>query len=219
MSKQTWRGGNMLYPVPPVMVSCGNFDPKEDGTYDPSSINVLTIAWTGTICSDPAMTFVSIRPERHSYAMVKEGMDFVINLPTRSLVKAVDFVGVRSGKDLDKFDYCHLTPEKATHVKAPMIKESPVNLECQVTKVIPLGTHDMFLAKVVAVHVDESLLNEKGTLDLKKADLITYSHGEYMALGEVLGTFGYSVKKTPSKASGKKSTRTSSAGKSKPSRK
>lgn len=194
MSKQTWRGGNMLYPVPPVLVTVGTF---EEGI-DPSSYNILTAAWTGTVCSDPAMTYVSIRPSRHSHAMIRETGEFVINLPTRKLAKAVDFVGVRSGKDMDKFAACSLTPEKAQFVKAPLLLESPVNLECQVTQVLPLGSHDMFLARIAAVHVDESLLNKKGSLDLKKADLITYSHGEYFTLGEAIGTFGWSVRKKKS---------------------
>ncbi|MCF0135395.1 MAG: flavin reductase family protein [Lachnospiraceae bacterium] len=195
MSKLTWRGGNMLYPVPPVLVSCGCFDP-ETGMTDPKLYNVLTIAWTGTICSTPAMAFISVRPERHSYSIIKESGEFVINLPTRQLVEAVDYAGVRSGKDEDKFARCGLTPLKAKQVRCPLISESPVNLECKVTRVIPLGTHDMFLAEVVAVHVDEALLDANGKLDLAKADLLTYSHGEYFTLGDKLGSFGYSVKKT-----------------------
>lgn len=199
MSKQTWRGGNMLYPVPAVMVSCGTYDPDTS-----EKCNVLTAAWTGTVCSSPAMVYVSIRPERHSYSIIKESGEFVINLTTEALVRTTDFVGVRSGKDLDKFEICHLTQEAPSIVKAPLIGESPVNLECKVKEIIPLGSHDMFLAEVVAVHVDESLLDEKGKLILQKAQLITYSHGEYYSLGKKLGTFGFSVKKSSKKHSSSK---------------
>ncbi len=199
MSKQTWRGGNMLYPVPAVMVSCGTYDPEHS-----DKCNILTAAWTGTVCSSPAMVYVSIRPERHSYSIIKETGEFVINLTTEALVRTTDFVGVRSGRDLDKFETCHLTQEAPSVVKAPLIGESPVNLECKVKDVIPLGSHDMFLAEVVSVHVDESLLDDKGKLLLQKANLITYSHGEYYALGKKLGTFGFSVRKNTKKNTSRK---------------
>ena len=185
-NKQIWRSGNMLYPVPAVMVTSGIY---------PEKINVFTAAWAGTVCSDPAMTYVSIRPSRYSYELIKETGEFVINLTTRDLARACDTVGVISGRDKDKFTLCHLTPEKAEKVSAPLLLESPVNIECKVTQILPLGSHDMFLGEVLCVHVSESLLDKNGRLALEKADLITYSHGDYMTLGEKIGSFGYSVKK------------------------
>lgn len=186
MAKQSWKPGNMVYPLPAVLVTCRGKDGKD---------NVLTIAWTGTVCSDPAMTYISVRKERHSYRMIKETGEFVINLTTKRLAKATDFCGVRSGRDLDKFEAMHLTKEEADVVNVPMIAESPVNIECQVTEVKPLGSHDMFLAKVVAVHADEAYMDERGKFSLAAAEPIAYSHGTYFTLGEQLGTFGYSVKK------------------------
>lgn len=185
MSKQTWKGSTLLNPEPPVLVSCGPADKP----------NLITIGWTGTICTQPPMVSISVRPERYSYDLIKESGEFVINLPTRSMVRAVDWCGVRSGRDYDKFAECKLHAEPASQVGCPLLAESPVNLECQVTQVIPLGSHDLFLAKVVAVDVDEALLDESGKLRLDKADLIVYSHGEYFDLGKKLGTFGYSVRK------------------------
>lgn len=185
MSKQTWKGSTLLNPEPPVLVSCGSADKP----------NLITIGWTGTICTQPPMVSISVRPERYSYDLIKESGEFVINLPTRSMVRAVDWCGVRSGRDYDKFAECKLHAEPASQVGCPLLAESPVNLECQVTQVIPLGSHDLFLAKVVAVDVDEALLDESGKLRLDKADLIVYSHGEYFDLGKKLGTFGYSVRK------------------------
>lgn len=185
MSKQTWKGSTLLNPEPPVLVSCGSADKP----------NLITIGWTGTICTQPPMVSISVRPERYSYDLIKESGEFVINLPTRSMVRAVDWCGVRSGRDYDKFAECKLHAEPASQVGCPLLAESPVNLECQVTRVIPLGSHDLFLAKVVAVDVDEALLDESGKLRLDKADLIVYSHGEYFDLGKKLGTFGYSVRK------------------------
>ena len=172
MSKQTWKPGNMLYPVPAVMVSCQRGDEKP---------NIITVAWAGTICSDPAMVSISVRKERYSHNIIKESGEFVINLTTKRLCRATDYCGVRSGKDTDKFADMHLTPEKSVKINAPAI--------------IELGSHDMFIAEVVAVNVDESLLDKKGTLHLEKAELVSYSHGQYYALGEHLGRFGYSVKK------------------------
>lgn len=186
MSKQTWKPGNMLYPVPAVMVSCQRGDEKP---------NIITVAWAGTICSDPAMVSISVRKERYSHNIIKESGEFVINLTTKRLCRATDYCGVRSGKDTDKFADMHLTPEKSVKINAPAIKESPVNIECKVKDIIELGSHDMFIAEVVAVNVDESLLDKKGTLYLEKAELVSYSHGQYYALGEHLGRFGYSVKK------------------------
>ena len=186
MSKQIWKPGNMLYPVPAVLVSVADSEGKD---------NLITIAWTGTVCSDPAMTYISVRKERYSHHMLKENKEFVINLVSKEICRAADFCGVRSGRDLDKFEATGLTREKASTVNVPLVKESPVNIECKVTQVIPLGSHDLFLAEVAACDVDESLLDENGKLCLEKAKLIVYSHGEYLALGKKLGTFGYSVRK------------------------
>lgn len=185
--KRTLRGGNMLNPTPVVMVSCGS-------TLD--EYNIITIAWTGTVSSDPPMCFVSIRPERHSYGIIKQSGEFVINLVDKKLTPYADWCGVRSGKKYNKFVETGLTPVKASKVNAPMIEEAPVNLECKVSQVIPLGTHDMFLAEVVAVHVNEKLFSPKtDAIDLKRADLVTYSHGHYYTLGEIIGKFGFSVEK------------------------
>ena len=185
MSKLKWKAGTMLYPLPAVMVSCG--DEKED--------NIITVAWTGTICTDPAMTYVSIRPERHSYDIIKRTGEFVINLTTKALAYQTDFAGVRSGKDIDKFDTLKLTKEKANEVKCPLIKESPVNIECRVVEIKELGSHHMFIAEVLCVDVDEKYLDETGKFNLEKCELISYSHGQYYNLGENLGRFGFSVKK------------------------
>ena len=176
----------MLYPVPAILVSVADSAGND---------NLITIAWTGTVCSDPAMTYISVRKERYSHHMLKENKEFVINLVSKEICRAADFCGVRSGRDLDKFEATGLTREKASTVNVPLVKESPVNIECKVTQVIPLGSHDLFLAQVVACDVDESLLDESGKLCLDKAKLIVYSHGEYLALGKKLGTFGYSVRK------------------------
>lgn len=186
MSKELWKPGNMLYPLPAVMVSC-----SEPGKPD----NIITIAWTGTVCTNPPMVYISVRPKRYSYEMIKNTGEFVINLTTKELAKAVDYCGVRSGKDVDKFKEMHLTKEAASYVSVPLIKECPVNIECRVTEFKPLGSHDMFLAEVAGVHVEQSLLDETGKFCLGNARLLAYSHGEYFSLGELLGTFGYSVKK------------------------
>ena len=176
----------MVNPVPAVLVSCGD---------SPDNYNMLTIAWTGTICSEPAMAYVSIRPERHSYEIVKRTGEFVINLTNEALAEATDWCGVRSGRNFDKFKECGLTPEKSAVVSAPSIAEAPISIECRVTQIIPLGSHDMFIGEVVNVAVDEQYLDpETGKLDLAKAKLITYAHGAYYALGEQLGTFGWTVK-------------------------
>lgn len=185
--KQNWKPGNMLYPVPAVMVSCGRTGEKP---------NIITVAWAGTICSDPAMVSISVRRERYSYNILMETGEFVINLVNRSLVRAADYCGVRSGRDVDKFQTLHLTPLPSAKIGAPGIEESPLNLECRVRQVIPLGTHDMFLADVVGVTVDEQYLDEKGTFHLNDSGLVAYSHGTYFELGKKLGTFGFSVKKT-----------------------
>lgn len=189
MARQYWRPSNMLYPIPAVMISCAD----EDGRS-----NVMTAAWAGTICSDPVMVSVSIRKERYSHAIIERTGEFVINLTTRKLAKVTDYVGVRSGKDIDKFALegdLHITKQESKMIKAPGILESPVCLECKVKEILRLGTHDMFIAEVVSTDVDDRYLDENGRLDLEKADLITYSHGEYYALGKKLGKFGYSVRK------------------------
>ena len=176
----------MIYPIPAVMVSCG-------ATVD--EYNIMTASWTGTICSEPPMCYVSIRPERHSYDIVKRTGEFVINLTTVALAKVTDWCGVRSGRDFDKFAHCALTPERSAVVVAPSIGEAPVSIECRVRQIVPLGSHDMFVADVVNVAVDESLIDaETGKLDLHRAGLLCYSHGEYFRMGELVGTFGYSVK-------------------------
>ena len=176
----------MISPVPAVMVSCGDIDGQK---------NIITIAWTGTICSEPAMCYISVRKERHSYDMIRKSGEFVINLTTRALARATDWCGVRSGKDFDKFSHCGLTVESCPHISAPAIAESPINIECKVKQVIELGSHDMFIAEVVGVMIDDTLLDaESGKLDLSRAELLGYAHGEYYALGEKLGTFGWTVK-------------------------
>ena len=186
MGRQLWKPGNMLYPVPAVMVTC-----KREG----GQPNIITIAWAGTVCSSPAMVSISVRPERYSYDIIKASGEFVINLTTKELAFATDYCGVKSGRDVDKFKEMGLTPIPASEVKAPMIKESPVNIECKVRQILPLGSHDMFLADVVAVHADEKYMDEKHKFHLEQAEPIIYSHGSYFGCGELLGTFGYSVKK------------------------
>lgn len=188
MKKQDWKPGNMLYPVPVVMVSCGREGEKP---------NIVTVAWTGTICSDPVMVSISVRPERYSYNIIKETGEFAINLTTKELVRATDWCGVKSGRDVDKFKEMELTAAKAKHLsQAPIIAESPVNLECRVTEIRELGSHHMFLAEVVGVQVSEKYMNESGKFELNSTDLVAYSHGEYFVLGEKIGKFGYSVKKS-----------------------
>lgn len=186
IEKEFWKPGNMLYPIPAVMVSCKSKD---------HTPNIITVAWAGTICSSPAMVSISVRKERYSYDMIKDSKEFVINLVTKDLVKKADYCGVRSGRDVDKFKEMKLTPMNGNKVSAPLIGESPVNIECVVKDILPLGTHDMFLAEVVSVAVDKRFMDEKGRFHLNKSGLIVYSHGEYYGLGELLGKFGYSVKK------------------------
>lgn len=184
--KQEWRPGNMLYPVPAVMVSCQRENEKP---------NIITVAWAGTICSDPVMLSISVRKERYSHQIISETKEFVVNLTTKDLCRATDYCGVRSGRDVDKFKEMNLTPQKSSKINAPAIAESPVNIECKVVNVIELGSHDMFIAKVEAVNVDEKLLDDKGRLRLEDANLLAYSHGEYFELGEKIGKFGFSVAK------------------------
>ena len=187
MAKQTWKPGKMVYPLPAVMVSCGD---KEGNT------NIITIAWTGTICTNPAMLYISVRPERYSYNMIKESGEFVVNLTTEALAKATDYCGVRSGRDVDKWKETGLTRGKANELSlAPIIEECPVNIECKVTEIKELGSHHMFMAEVVSVQVSDEYMNETGKFCLNETGLMAYSHGEYLSLGKQIGTFGYSVKK------------------------
>lgn len=190
MEKITWKPGNMLYPLPAVMVSCADRAGND---------NILTIAWTGTICSNPPMLSISVRKERHSYPMIHETGEFVVNLTTEHLVFATDYCGVKSGRDVDKWKEMNLTRESGEVVKAPMIKESPVNIECRVTEEKDLGSHVMFLAEVVSVHVDKAYMDDQQEFHLDKANPIVYSHGTYFGMGRELGTFGYSVKKSNTK--------------------
>ena len=199
MAKQQWKPGNMLYPLPVVMVSVRDGEGKD---------NIITVAWAGTVCTNPPMVSISVRPERYSYHMLKESGEFVINLTTEELCRAADYCGVKSGRDVDKFRELGLKKEEASVVGAPMIGQSPVNIECRVTKVEELGSHHMFLARVEAVHADEAWMDEKGRFDLNKALPVAYSHGEYYGLGRKLGTFGFSVRrKTAACAKGKKRTK------------
>lgn len=187
MKKQQWKPGNMLYPLPALMVSCAREGEKP---------NIITLAWVGTVCSDPVMVSISVRPERYSYDIIRDTGEFVINLTTRELAYATDYCGVKSGRNVDKFADLHLTAQKAEKLKAaPLIGESPVNLECKVTEVRELGSHHMFLAEVLAVDVAEDYLDEDGKFHLNETGLLAYSHGEYFTLGEQCGSFGYSVRK------------------------
>ena len=187
MGKQIWKPGNMLYPLPAVMVSVGDSDGNR---------NIFTVAWTGTVCTNPPMAYISVRPERYSYHMIEESGEFVINLTTEKLAQAADFCGVRSGRDLDKWKECRLTERMAHSLRyAPCIEESPVNIECRVVKTEKLGSHHMFLGEVTAVQVDDAYMDENGKFDLNRTGLIAYSHGEYLGMGRKLGTFGCSVRK------------------------
>uniref|UniRef100_UPI003FEF1ECB flavin reductase family protein n=1 Tax=Roseburia sp. TaxID=2049040 RepID=UPI003FEF1ECB len=198
MGKQNWKPGNMLYPLPAVMVSCQCKDTVDPSCTNPAlqgKPNIITVAWAGTVCTNPPMLSISVRPERYSYHMIESSGEFVVNLTTEKLAYATDFCGVRSGRDIDKFKELHLTPLPSRHIKAPGIAESPVNIECKVHEILPLGSHHMILADVLGVTVDDTYLDEKGKFDLNSANLITYSHGEYFLMGKKLGTFGYSVAK------------------------
>lgn len=186
MSKQYWKAGNMLYPLPAVLVSMQDEQGKN---------NIITIAWTGTICTNPPMVYISVRPERYSYSILERTKEFVINLTTEDLVYATDFCGVTSGKNVDKFKATGLTPIPSKYVKAPSIKESPVNMECKVEQIIELGSHVMFLASVLGVTIEASFLDESGRFHLEEAKPISYSHGKYYVLGKNIGKFGYSIKK------------------------
>lgn len=187
MAREIWKPGNMLYPLPAVMVSVAD---------KAGRANILTIAWTGTICSDPAMLYISVRPNRYSHHIITETEEFVVNLTTEQLAYATDWCGVKSGKDVDKWEEMKLTKGSCKTLSyAPLILESPVNIECRVTERKELGSHDMFLAEVTAVQVDDAYLNEHGKFNLNSTGLLTYSHGQYLTIGESLGTFGWSVKK------------------------
>lgn len=187
MSKAIWKPTTLLGPIPPALVSCGTVEHP----------NALTVAWTGIVNTHPPMTYVSVRPSRFSYDLIKNSGEFVVNLPSPPLTKAVDFCGVRSGKDIDKFALMGLNASPGQFVSAPLIEECPVNLECKVTQVLPLGSHDMFLAEILAVHVEDSLIDATGKLHLERAKLLGFAHGEYYELGHRTGTFGFSVRKKP----------------------
>lgn len=196
--KQVWRPGNMLYPLPAVMISCKREEEKP---------NIITVAWAGTVCSSPAMVSISIRPERYSYNIIKESGEFVINLVTKELVYATDYCGVKSGRDVDKFREMHLTEQKSQKIAAPGIAESPVNIECKVTEIKELGSHHMFIAEVVSVSIDDTYMKDNGKFELNHSGLITYSHGEYFELGKKAGSFGYSVQKKKNTKKKEKKTR------------
>lgn len=185
MSKVEWKPGTMVYPIPAVMISCGDMEHS----------NIITVAWTGTICTDPAMTYISIRPERYSYEIIKSTKQFVINLTTKDLAYATDFAGVKSGRDIDKFKELKLTKERANKVSCPLIKESPLSIECEVIEIKELGSHHMFIAKVLCVDADEKYMDKNQRFCMEKCNLLTYSHGQYYELGKNIGKFGFSVKK------------------------
>jgi len=185
MEKTILKPTTMIYPLPAVMVSCGRH---------PDEYNIITVAWTGTICSDPPMCYISIRPSRHSYDIIKRNREFVINLTTEKLVRATDWCGLRSGRDYNKFEEMNLNPVKSNMVQAPAIFESPVNIECRVTDIVELGIHHMFMAEILAIQADKDCFSpDTGSLELSKANLISYQHGKYFKTGEMLGKYGYSV--------------------------
>ena len=185
MAKKTLRGGALVCPLPPTMISCGDME----------NSNIITIGWTGILNTIPPKTYISVRPTRHSYNIIKEKGEFVINLTPSKLVKEADYCGIYTGKKVDKFEKCKLTKVKGTQIDAPMIDECPVSIECKVTDIIPLGSHDMFMADIVAVNVDESLFDKDDKMHLDKANLIAYAHGEYFELGKKIGKFGFSTNK------------------------
>lgn len=195
MEREVWKAGNFVYPVPPALISCQ--DAK-------GNTNLITVAWTGTVCTNPPMAYISVRPERHSYGMIRETEEFVINLTTEDMVKAVDYCGVKSGREVNKWEKTGLTPGEGSKVKAPIVMESPVNIECRVTEVKELGSHHMFLAMVEAVQVDPKYLNAEGKFELSKAKPVAWSHGAYYGLSDMIGTFGYSIRKKPAARKKKK---------------
>ena len=185
MAKVQWKAGTFIYPIPAVMVSCGTMEKS----------NIITVAWTGILNTNPAMCYISVRPERYSHDIIKENGEFVLNLTTEKLARATDWCGVRSGRDYDKFKEMKLTKEKGNFVKAPLIKESPVSVECRVKEIIPLGSHDMFVAEVLSIDADEKYIDEKGAFDISKCNLMAYANGGYYPLGKKIGKFGFSVQK------------------------
>lgn len=185
MSRTIWKSGTFIYPLPAVMVSCGDME----------NSNIITVAWTGILNTNPAMCYISVRPERYSYHLIKESKEFVINLTNEKLVYATDWCGVKSGANVDKFKEMHLTKEKAQNVKCPIIKESPVAIECRVKEIKELGSHHMFVAEVLSIDADNGYIDEKGAFDISKCNLITYANGKYFSLGKQVGKFGYSVQK------------------------
>lgn len=189
MAKVEWKPGTFIYPIPAVMVTSG----------DMKKSNIMTVAWTGIINTNPAMCYISVRPERYSYNLIKESKEFVINLTNEKLAYATDWCGVKSGKNVDKFKEMKLTKEKANHVKCPIIKESPVAVECRVKEIVELGSHHMFIAEVLSIDADEKYIDEKGAFDISKCDLIAYANGGYYSLNKKIGKFGYSVKKKKQK--------------------
>lgn len=191
MAKQDWKPGTMIYPLPAVMVSCGS---------SPDEYNIITLSWVGTICTNPPMCYISVRPERHSYDIIKRNMEFVINVTTEELAYATDWCGVKSGKNVSKFEEMKLTPAKASVVQAPIIEESPLSIECRVREIVPLGSHHMFIADVVNVKADEKYIDPRtGKFELDQSGIIAYSHGFYYPLGEKIGRFGWSVQKNKKK--------------------
>lgn len=185
MNKVMWKSGTFLYLIPAVLVSCGTMEES----------NLITVAWTGILNTNPAMVYISVRPTRHSYEIIKKQGEFVINLTTEKLAYATDWCGVKSGKDHDKFQEMHLTKEKANFVKCPLIKESPVSVECKVKEIRELGSHHMFIAEVLSIDADEQYIDEKGAFDISKCNLMAYSNGGYYAMGKKIGKFGFSVEK------------------------
>lgn len=185
--KKVWRPGTLIYPLPAVLVGCGDA---------PDNYNLITVAWVGTVCSDPAMCYISVRPERHSYGLIKRSMEFTLNMTSVAMSRATDWCGVRSGREYDKFAETGLTPCRGTLVSAPYVSESPLSIECRVREIIPLGSHDMFISDVLAVLADEKFIDGRtGAFDMEKADLLAYAHGNYYGLGEHIGKFGWSVQK------------------------
>ncbi len=193
MAKIKWKPGTLMSPVPPALVSCGDMD----------NSNLITVAWTGILSSDPPKTYISLRPSRYSYEIIEKTGEFVINLPSSHIIRSIDFCGVRSGRNVDKFASCRLTKEESFELSCPSVAESPVSLECRVTDKVPLGSHDMFMADIVSVSVDERYIDAAGKLKIEQCSLAAYAHGSYFALGKKIGSFGYSVKKKK-KSTGKK---------------
>ena len=194
MEKVNWKPGTFIYPLPVVMVSCGDMEKS----------NIITVAWTGILNTNPATVYISVRPSRYSYKIIKNNKEFVINFTTKKLAKATDWCGVRSGEKFDKFKEMNLHKEKAKFVKCPLIKESPVSVECKVKEIIKMGSHDVFVADVLGINVDEKYINDKGTFDISKCDLITYANGHYFELGKKIGKFGFSVQKKKNKKRNRK---------------